>query len=869
MAIQLTTSEQKISTGTLSRDGCNFELKTYAWYRMESSTTARVYVKMTIQCQSGFTWSGTNNYYRCWSDGKFDTGSVKRTANVTSTKTEIGTWSYTKTTSGENTINSYWAVYGGQYSTTVSAAVYVPNSAFYVAPSTPSVSASRGKEQNTITYSVSSYGNPSSGTIYLYGGTSTNPTTQIASASGTGSKSFTHTGLSQGTTYYYRARANNGSGWGDYSSNASAKTYSSPPVPSISISSRTTNQVVVSYGLNSFGDPNSGTVYLYGGTSSNPTSQIASKTSTGSSNYTYTGLSANQTYYFRTRAANGQYTTSYSGNVSTTTACPTPTALSLSSETYTAYNRVSTVYSVTRASDNGSATRTGYYRISTNGGSSWGSWTSFGTLPNNQYTTTFTVSNVPTASSIKIQVKINNGMDSGIKELSYTSKATHVAPNFSNFTYLDSNPTTVVISGDNQVMIQGQSTPQITVSAANKATGNDGIAVSNYAFSFSGRSDTATWSSSADVVKTLGTPQNSGSQTMTVSAVDALSLSKAVNKNVQVYPWKKPVIVASIARLNNFEADSTLKISGTWAAINIGGTDKNSLSVAFRYKPSSTSSWDAWITRPITTSGDNYSATDLVISLDNTKQWDIQVRATDAFTTETISLVLPAGQPLFFIGTDGRISIADKPSHALLTNEKGLLDVKGRVITNDVPVDNQGSNGFFEALNSNATDTYYLAKRSDTGTSVGFGVGSGGYNHGIWSMPLNKWILVANRSNNRVEVNGVDFSWNAIKTWIFTTTNNNGYIGENANLNSTSYINPGVYYCSVAATGATQTNNPSGTAYQMRVINLFRSDYTTSEMTAWTYLMRIMLALNGIWYQTLNNGSSGTSWSYSSWTKLG
>ena len=725
--------------------------------------------------------------------------------------------------------------------------------AAYTKPNTASVSVSRGKEQNTITYSVSSYGIPSSGTVYLYGGTSTNPTNQIASASGTGSKSFTHTGLSQGTTYYYRARANNGQLWGDYSANASATTYSTPPVPSISISSRTTNQVVVSYGLNSFGDPNSGTVYLYGGTSSNPTSQIASKTSTGSSNYTYTGLSANQTYYFRTRASNGQYTTNYSSNVSTTTACPTPTALSVSSQTYTAYNRVSTVYSVTRASDNGSANRELWYRISTNGGSSYGSATYVGLM--SPTTTTFTVSNIPTASSIKIQVWLNNGIDSGIKELSYTSKATHVAPNFSNFTYLDSNSASVAVSGNNQVMIQGQSTPQITVSAANKATGNDGIAVSNYAFSFSGRSDTATWSSSADVVKTLGTPQNSGSQTMTVSAVDALSLSKAVNKNVQVYPWKKPTIDASIARLNNFEADSTLKISGTWAAINIGGTDKNTLSVAFRYKPSSTSSWDAWITRPITTSGDNYSATDLVISLDNTKQWDIQVRATDAFVTETISLVLPAGQPIFFIGSDGRISIGDKPSHALLDNEKGLLDSKGRVITNDVPVDNLGTNGFFEAINSvNGKDTYYLAKRTDTGTSVGFGVGSGGYNHGIWSMPLNKWMIHSDGTDILIG-----------ETSLLTNNGATNLTTNNINLNSTQYFKVGKYSCTTATAGSSQSNNPSGTAYQMIVISLLSG---VRELTGnWVYMARIMFALNGVWYQTANTNGSGEV-TYGAWRQL-
>ena len=39
------------------------------------------------------------------------------------------------------------------------------------------------------------------------------------------------------------------------------------------------------------------------------------------------------------------------------------------------------------------------------------------------------------------------------------------------------------------------------------------------------------------------------------------------------------------------------------------------------------------------------------------------------------------------------------------------------------------------------TNTYYRAKRDDTGTEVSFGVGSGGINHGVWSDKLNQWLI--------------------------------------------------------------------------------------------------------------------------------
>lgn len=95
--------------------------------------------------------------------------------------------------------------------------------------------------------------------------------------------------------------------------------YSPPSTPSISVSATSSTSVVVTYGTSSFGNPSSGTVYLYGGTSSTPTTQIASKTSTGNSTYNHTGLTANTQYYYRARAYNGNQWSGYSGTASVTT----------------------------------------------------------------------------------------------------------------------------------------------------------------------------------------------------------------------------------------------------------------------------------------------------------------------------------------------------------------------------------------------------------------------------------------------------------------------------------------------------------------------------------------------------------------------
>lgn len=323
----------------------------------------------------------------------------------------------------------------------------------YTAPSTPSVSASNSSNTaNSVTYGTSSFGNPSSGTVYLYGGTSASPTTQIASKTTTGNSSYSHTGLTGNTRYYYRSRASNGQLWSSYSSDANVltrpttpsavtltvtgtttatlkitspsqgssgtmtayyklnsgsytsagtitsggtvtknltgltagtsytatayinnatansgtkvssavTTYKVPNNPTVSASNTSATANSITYGTTSFNTPSTGTVYLYGGTSASPTTQIASKTTTGNSSFSHTGLTGNTKYYYRARANNTGGNSSYSSDATTITkpAAPTLTVSNLK------HNKVTiSVKSPTQGSAN---TMTAYYTL--NGG---------------------------------------------------------------------------------------------------------------------------------------------------------------------------------------------------------------------------------------------------------------------------------------------------------------------------------------------------------------------------------------------------------------------------------------------------------------------------------------------------------------------
>ena len=51
------------------------------------------------------------------------------------------------------------------------------------------------------------------------------------------------------------------------------------------------------------------------------------------------------------------------------------------------------------------------------------------------------------------------------------------------------------------------------------------------------------------------------------------------------------------------------------------------------------------------------------------------------------------------------------------------------------------------ALSFSSGNTYYIAKRTDTGTECRFGVGEGGTNHGVYSTTLGKWMVYGDASN--------------------------------------------------------------------------------------------------------------------------
>ena len=160
------------------------------------------------------------------------------------------------------------------------------------------------------------------------------------------------------------------------------------------LNSKTYNSATIKVSISSYGTPSSadgrwieaGVAGQNSWTSPSLRSAIAKNTTSStitinnSSPQTQTlTIEGNHKYWYGAYATNTQADTSIIAGTFYTP-CPPLATLTFASQTYSTYNTVNATINYTRQTDAGAETRTGYYRYSTDGGSTYSSWTSFGTI---------------------------------------------------------------------------------------------------------------------------------------------------------------------------------------------------------------------------------------------------------------------------------------------------------------------------------------------------------------------------------------------------------------------------------------------------------------------------------------------------------
>ena len=273
----------------------------------------------------------------------------------------------------------------------------------------------------------------------------------------------------------------------------------------------------------------------------------------------------------------------------------------------------------------------------------------------------------PDSNSLSVTVDLKSTMsgteyhDTKVIQMSIVN----AAPQAGAVTFEDINSAVSGVTGDDQIIVQGQSTLHIVTAAS---TALKGASISSYVINFNGVNYDITSDRYLDIIK----PPYSGTFVATVTTTDSRGNTATATATIVITPWAAPSADCTAERVNGFETDTVLTVDGTISAVT-----GSSMAISERHRKVGGS----WIgPNPVT---DNTPTT---LSLDYTDEWEIEVSVSDSFTALTPTVyVLPVGKgipPAFvdvdmnsfgvngfpddddqlFVGGNGHIKVEDIPN---------------------------------------------------------------------------------------------------------------------------------------------------------------------------------------------------------------
>lgn len=235
-------------------------------------------------------------------------------------------------------------------------------------------------------------------------------------------------------------------------------------------------------------------------------------------------------------------------------------------------------------------------------------------------------------------------------------------PSFHDFEYRDINTDVKNITKNDQVIIKGLSDLEVVISFENSMYPHDYALDSYYNF----RCDT----NFVDRVNSNRVPEEStkgnlgkimhaGEKVIEVTAYDTRKLGMTVQKVINVYDYNKPILYLDAVRKNKFENETALNIKGTFDLLNINNKNINTIkSIKYRYKEIN-GEFNTWSNINFSIKNNEYAANKIILNLENTNEYIIEVIVEDNFKETTESINVDSGLSIFSIRTDGNCYVGD------------------------------------------------------------------------------------------------------------------------------------------------------------------------------------------------------------------
>lgn len=256
-------------------------------------------------------------------------------------------------------------------------------------------------------------------------------------------------------------------------------------------------------------------------------------------------------------------------------------------------------------------------------------------------------------------------------------------PEFSNFNFEDVNTTTTTLTGDPNAVIKGYSTILVTIPTSMKATAKKEATMSKYRIT-SGTANPVELPYS-DTLRVGGQLSAPTDPTINCYAIDSRNNSTLVSKAIATFlnysVMTKGTINAN--RKNGTSENVTLKIDGTYNAINFGKVTNTIKSAKYRYRVSDSSTWSDYQNLTINTSvsGENgsYSYDGLIMGDTSTKgfnvekSYTIEVIVSDELSSVTFTANIGSGIPNIALSKNG-VGIMGKYNESV----GGDLQIRGK-----------------------------------------------------------------------------------------------------------------------------------------------------------------------------------------------